>query len=116
MRALAGVGVFVEMGAVELGEPVRVARKMRWSPVEKDSQASVVAAIDKVHEISGGAVAAGGSEVADGLVAPGAVEGMLHDGEQLDVGIAEFFYVRDELIAEFTIGDRKSTRLNSSHT
>src|SRR5258705_10142138 len=93
------------MGAVEFGEAVRVARKMRGSPIEKDAEARVVAAIDKVHEIGGSAVAAGGGKIADGLVAPGAVEGMLHDGEQLDVGIAEFLYVGDELIAQFAIGE-----------
>ena len=45
----------------------------------------LVAAIDKFHEIGGSAEAAGGGEVAERLVAPGAVEGMLHDGEQFDV-------------------------------
>ena len=36
---------------------------------------------------------------AERLVAPGAVEGMLHDGEQFDVGVAKFFYVGDKLVA-----------------
>src|SRR5882762_2407811 len=93
------------MSAIKLSQAVRIAREMCWCPIEKDSEASVVAAVDKVHEISGSAVAAGGGEVADGLVAPGTVEGMLHDGEQLDVGIAKFLYVGDELIAEFAISE-----------
>ena len=57
-----------------------------------------MAAVDEGHEVGGRTVAAGGGEIAESLVAPGAVEGMLHDGKQLDVGVAEIFYVRNELI------------------
>ena len=105
MRALARVGVFVEMRAVELREAVRVAREMRGRPIENDAEAGLMAAVDKFHEIGGRAVAAGGGEVAERLVAPGAVEGMLHDGEQLDVRVAEIFDVGDELVAEFAVGE-----------
>src|SRR5258707_8867896 len=99
MSALARVGMFVQVSAIEFGEAVRVAGEVGWSPVEEDAQACVMAAVDKLHEFSGRAIAAGGGEVADGLIAPGTVEGMLHDWEQLDVGVAELFYVRNELIA-----------------
>src|SRR5208282_6204943 len=101
MRALARVGMFVKVRAIELREAERVAREVRGSPVEKNADAGVVAAVDKLHEFSGGAVAAGGGEVANRLIAPGTVERMLHDGKQLDVRIAEIFYIRYELIAEF---------------
>src|SRR6266513_2402053 len=80
MRALARVGVLVEMRAVELGEAVSVTR-----------------------EIRGRTVAAGGSKIAESLVAPGTVEGMFHDGEQFDVRIAEVFVVRYELLAQFAV-------------
>src|SRR5580658_931992 len=103
MGALTRVGMFVEMRAIELREAKGVAREMRGSPVEKNADAGVVAAVDKLHKFSGGAVAAGGGEIADRLIAPGAVEGMLHDGKQLDVRVAEVFNVRDELIAKFAI-------------
>ncbi len=56
-------------------------------------------AIDKFHEFGGSAVAAGGGKVAESLVAPGTVEGMLHDGEQLDVRVAEILGIGDELVA-----------------
>jgi len=36
VRALPGVGVFVEMGAVELGEAVSIAGEVRGCPVEND--------------------------------------------------------------------------------
>ena len=65
----------------------------------------VVAAVDKFHEFRGGAVAAGGGEVANRLIAPGAVEGMLHDGKQFDVGVAEILDVGNELIAEFAVSE-----------
>ncbi len=105
MRALARVGMFVEMGAVKIGEAVSVAGKMSRCPIEKDADASLMAAINKLHELRGRTISAGGREIAQSLVAPGAIKRVLHDGEQLDVGVAEAFYVRDKLIGEFTIGE-----------
>ena len=99
MRALARIGVLVEMRAVELGKAVSVAREMRRRPIENDTEAGLVTAIDEFHEFGGSAVAAGGGKVAEGLVAPGAVEGMLHDGEQLDVRVAEILDIGDQLVA-----------------
>ncbi len=52
--ALARVGVLVEMGAVELGEAVGVAREVRGSPVQNDADAGLVAAVDELHEFRGG--------------------------------------------------------------
>src|ERR1700730_4883248 len=99
MRPLARVGVFIQVRAVEFGESVSVTREVCGGPVEEDAQSGVMAAVDKLHEISGRAVTAGGGEVTDGLIAPGAVEGVLHDGQQLDVGVTKLFHVRNELIA-----------------
>jgi len=58
---------------------------MRGGPIEEHADAGLVQAIDELHEIVGRAVAAGGREVADGLIAPGAVERMLHHGHEFDV-------------------------------
>src|SRR6267378_1384821 len=104
MRALTRVGMFVEMGAVELREAMRVARKMRGSPIENDADSGLMATIHKFHEFGGRAITAGGGEIAERLITPGAVEGVLHDGEQLDVGVAETFHIRDELIAKLAVG------------
>src|SRR2546425_9131197 len=103
MRALSGVGMLVEMRAVELCKAVSVAREMRGSPIENDADGGLVAAVDEFHELSGRAVAAGGGEIAESLVAPGPVVGMLHDGKQLDVGVAEVFDVGDELAGKFAV-------------
>ena len=105
MRTLARVGVFEKVSTVKLREAVRVAREVRGSPVEKHADIFLVTAIDEIHEIRGRAEAAGGSVVAERLVTPGAVEGVLHDGEKLDVGVAELFDIRDELFGEFAIGE-----------
>ena len=86
--ALAWVGVLVEVGAVEAGEPVGVHREVRRHPVEDDADASLVQPVDHRHQIGGRAVAGGRREVPGRLVAPRAVERVLHDRQQLDVGEA----------------------------
>ena len=64
-----------------------------------------MAAVHEVHEIGGRAEAAGHREIADGLVAPGSVEGMLHDGHQFDVRVAHLLHVGDQFVGEFAIGE-----------
>src|SRR6266568_2716094 len=105
MGALARVRVFIEMGAIELGEAVGVTREMRGSPVENDSDAGLVTTIHKLHEFGGCAEAAGGGIVAKSLIPPGAVIGMFHDGKQLDVRVAEIHDVGDELVAELVVAE-----------
>ncbi len=105
MRALARIGVLVEMRAVEERQAVRVAREMRGRPIENHADAFLMAAIDEVHEIFRRAEAAGDREISDGLIAPGLVERMLHDGHQLDVRVAHLLDVGNQLIGEFAIGE-----------
>jgi len=101
---LTRIGVFVKMCAVKLGEAVRIAGEMGRSPIENDADPRLVRAIDKFHKFSWRAVAAGGGVVAERLIAPGAVVGMLHNGEQLDVGVAHFLDIGNQLVGEFAIG------------
>src|SRR5260370_37953354 len=98
MRAVERVGVLVEMRAVELREAVSVAGEMRGRPIENHTQSGLVTAIHKFHKSGGSAVAAGGGKVTQGLVVPGAVQGMLHYGQQLDVGVVEMLCVGDALV------------------
>src|ERR1700731_3806853 len=91
--ALPRVRVLEEVSSIKLRQAVGVPREMGGSPVEDDSYSGVVTTIDEIHEVCGRPVAAGGGVIAEGLVAPGAIEGMLHDRKQFDVGISEFFYV-----------------------
>ena len=97
MEALARIGVLVKMRAVEIGQSVFVGREVRRHPVEDDADAVLVQVVDQVHEVLRRAEARSGSEVAGGLVSPGAVEGMLHHGQELDVGESHVADVFGEL-------------------
>ena len=65
-----------------------VGREVRRHPVEDHADAVLVQRVDEVHEVLRRAVAAGRREVAGRLVAPRAVERVLHDRQELDVGEA----------------------------
>src|SRR5205814_9448049 len=71
----------VEVAAVKLREAESVAREMRGSPIENHGDAGLVAAVDEFHKFRGRAKAARGRKVAERLVAPGAVIGMLRSEE-----------------------------------
>ena len=115
MKSLAGVGVFVEMGAVEVGEAVLVGREVRRDPVEDHADAVLVQVVDQVHEILRRAVARGGREVSGGLVSPGTVEGMLHHGQELDVGESHLVDVFGEAWRGLTIGERAVVLFGDAH-
>ncbi len=87
--ALAGIAVLVEVRTVEQSQSVFVVGEVGGHPVEDHADAALVEAVDQEHEVLGSPVAAGGGEVAGGLVAPGAVERVLHDRQELDVGEAQ---------------------------
>ncbi len=63
----------------------------------------LVEVVDQVHQVLRGSVAAGGREVAGGLVAPGAVERVLHQGQELDVGEAHLVHVLGEQRGELPV-------------
>src|SRR6266567_9103514 len=105
MRALARVGMLVEMAAVKLRQAVSVAREMRGSPIENDADAGLVTAVDELHEFDRRTKAAGGGEVAESLVTPGTVVRMFHDGEQFDMSVAELFSVGNQLVGELPVSE-----------
>ena len=51
--AEAGVGVFVEVGAVEDGEPVGIVGEVRRHPVENHPDPGLVQGVDQGHEVDG---------------------------------------------------------------
>ena len=59
--------------------------------------------VHESHQVLRGAVAAGGGEIARHLIAPAAIEGVLHDGQQLHVGVAHLGDVRDELVGQLGV-------------
>ena len=87
--AAARVGVLVERQAVEAGEGEGVAGEVPRHPVEDDADAGPVQRVDEVLEVVRGAEPRRGGVVAGDLVAPRGAVGVLHHGEQLDVGEAE---------------------------
>jgi hypothetical protein len=95
--------MLVQVRAVEVGQPVPVLREVRRHPVDDDADALLVAAVDEVLEVIGRAVAGGDRVVADGLVAPGAVERMLGQGQDLDVGEAEVLHVRQQRVGQLAV-------------
>ena len=102
---LAGVGVLVAGGAVELVEPVGVLAEVGGHPVEDDADAVLVHVVDKVHEILRGAVAGCGGVVAGALVAPAGVKGVLGDGQKLDEVEAHVLDVRGKLTGQVPVVD-----------
>ena len=95
--------MLVEVGAVEVDEPVRVVGKVARHPVDQHAEAFAMADVDEVFQVVGLAVTAGRGEQADRLIAPGAVERILVDRHELDVGEAQILDVRHQIVGEFAI-------------
>jgi hypothetical protein len=103
MLPLPRVGVLVEVGAVEVDQPVRIAREVRRHPVEDHADAAPVKMIHEGHEVPWVSIPARGSKVADRLIPPRAVERMLHHGEELDVREAHLVDVVSELVRQLAV-------------
>ena len=58
---------------------------MRGNPIQDDADPLLMKIIDQIHEIGRRAEPAGRSKVTDDFVSPRTIEGMLHDGEKLDM-------------------------------
>ena len=93
MVPLARIGVLVEVRAVEVAQAVLVAGEVRRHPVEDHADPVLVQVVDEIHEVLRRAVARARREVAGHLVAPRAVERVLHDRHQLDVREAHALHV-----------------------
>ena len=98
VRAPVGVNLVLKQHvAVKGGKAVGVGAKTAGNPVHDHADACLVARIDKVHELLRVAVARRGGVVTGRLVAPGAIEGMLHKRHDLDMRIAHIADVVHEL-------------------
>ncbi len=105
VKALARVGVLVEVGAVEEAQAVLVGGKVRGHPVQDHADAVLVQGVDEVHEILRRAVVARRRKVSRDLVSPGAEEGVLHDRQEFDVGEAHLPNIVGELRGHLPIGE-----------
>ena len=99
----AGIGVLVEGGAVEAGERPVVLGEVPRHPVDDHSHAALVEVVDEVAEVVRAAEAGGRRVVAGDLVAPGAVEGVLAHGQQLDMGEAALHAVVGQLDGQLAV-------------
>ena len=90
--------------AVKGGKAVGVGAKTAGNPVHDHADACLVARIDKVHELLRVAVARRGGVVTGRLVAPGAIEGMLHKRHDFDMRIAHIADVVHELHRQVVVG------------
>ena len=101
--AALGVRVLIAGLAVEVVQAELVFREVGRHPVHDDADARLVHLVHEGHQVLRGAVAAGGGKVARHLIAPAAVEGILHDGQQLDVGVAHLGDVGDQLVGQLGV-------------
>ncbi|MCY1224032.1 hypothetical protein D9M72_361740 [compost metagenome] len=106
MKALARIGVLVQVRAVEVPEPVLVGWKVRRHPVEQHADALLVQVIDEVHEVLRRTETRGGREVAGGLVAPRAVERVLGHGHELHVREAHLVHVGGQPVRDFAVAEK----------
>ena len=105
VRAPVGVNLVLKQHvAVKGGKAVGVGAKTARHPVHDHADARLMARIDKVHELLRVAVARRGGKVAGRLVAPGAIEGMLHKRHDLDMRVAHVVHVVHELHRQVVVG------------
>src|SRR6202022_2802442 len=101
--SLPRIGVFVKLCSVELSQSKGVLWEMPRNPVENDSDALLVAAIDEMTKLVRIPKTARWRIVTGDLVTPGTVKRMLGDGQQFDMGVAHFFDIRDQSIRELEV-------------
>ena len=104
VEAFTRIGVFVQRRAVEIAQAVRVGWKVRRHPVEQHADASRMAAGHKARKAVGIAESRRRRIQADRLVAPGAVERMLADRQQFDVGKAHVQHIGHQHLRHFVPG------------
>src|SRR6202140_3779583 len=92
-----------------------VGREVRWDPVENDRDVVLVQIVDEVHEILRRAITRCGSEVTRGLISPRTIEGMLHDGEQFNVGESQLIDVVGEAGRDLAISKRTVVLFGDAH-
>ncbi len=103
VAAHAGIRMLVAVGAVEETQAMIVPGEVGRDPVQQHAQARLVAGVHEGPEIVRRAVPARGRKEAQGLVAPGWIEGMLAHGQQLHVGETCLGHVGNQLLRQFAV-------------
>ena len=110
MLALPGVSVLIAGLSVEVRKAEGIPREVCRDPVEDDADAVLVHVIHKILEILRQAVAGGGGVITRDLIAPAAVEGVLRDAHQLDVGVAHVLHVGSQFMRVLAVIAEAVTR------
>ena len=104
VEALARVFVLVERGAVEAGQAMGIGREMAGHPVDQHAQTFGMGGVDQVAEFVGRPVADRRREQTHRLIAPRAVERILADRHQLDMGEAHVMDILHQIDRRFLVG------------
>ena len=96
MISFARVGMLIQCRTIELGEAMRIRRKMCRYPVQYNAEPSCMTCINEFREILRRSQLRHGRELTKRLITPGAAERMAHDGHKFNMGEAEVRDVRDQ--------------------
>ena len=108
MLSLSGIGVLVGGASVKVVQAEGIPGEVGGHPVHDDSDAPLVQLVDEVLQVIGDAEAAGGGIIAGYLVAPGGIQGMLGQGEQLHMSKAHLLQIRDQVAGDIPVGEEFS--------
>src|SRR5260370_12916743 len=101
--SLPRIGVFIKPCSVELSQSEGILGEMARNPVQNDSDAFLVAAIDEMTKLVRIPKTARWRIITGDLVTPGTVKRMLGDGQEFDLGVAHFFDIPDQPIRELAL-------------
>ena len=85
METQTGVFMFIKRGTIKVGQCKRVLREMCGNPVEQHTDTGLMATVNEIAQVVGGAETTAGGEVTGGLITPGFVERVLRNGHQFNV-------------------------------
>ncbi len=111
---LARVGMLVERGAVELREAMRIVGEMARHPIENDAKPGTMAGVDQRRKIRRAAEPARRRELSGRLIAPGAVERMLGDRQELHMREVQVADIGRKLVRKLAIGEPAAAFLGPS--
>ena len=103
MCSLSGIQMLIQTGSVKSGKAVGIPGEVRRHPVQNHADSRLMHLVHEIHEILRRAVSGSGRVIADHLIAPGTVEGMLHDGHQFNMGIPHLLHIGNDSRGQFPI-------------
>ena len=106
MLALAGIGMFVKVRAVEMRQREKILGEMCRHPVHENADAVLVERVHQIHEILRRAVTMRRRVEAGDLITPGTVERIFRQRHELHMREAHFLDVGHQFPGEFPVVQR----------